>query len=853
MASGWLARVARRFGEMLGSDGGGRDAFWSDGAVRQDVPYGSSSSPEEGPAFVDASPHPQGELGRERSDVAAGKARDVAAASPEGPFDLPPGVRLDENGRFVAGGYSFSTLDQARGYLDRTASRVASSAPSLRNWREVERDRPTPPAPSPVQERRPEHATRADVGVSPPSERGRSWIRSRTRLKAGGHEFVVDLVPYGAPRDQDPRRDHSRIDPFLPVNPRGDPAGDTLSYWPSYSRLDPRARWTYLDWIARGRSDPAIPIGYVFLFFYGLEQRLLVDDERNEAGEIFAEVRRLLAIHGGNYSFQSYAARFLALAAIYEDRDEGPPTAACASSWDLELPLDVRLRLGERLRDGKPFDADDALRWVLALPDVHLRTPGQRCFEEFRALWWHRFAERHPDGLKVRTPKSVVRHEYRAASGTFSVKLAIDGLPDISGTAAPLGPLRAMLDVCMEDLSPYSRLLGRDPEAKGRLRGDLLLPAAIRADRVSLAACREALRQLAGTPSCPTAAEVAQALDLDIEDGDAKLGAQLVRQLCAALDALDFGFEPDRRYGAAVALRGSSRMAVFQGASGCAVEHDRAAYAAARGTVEVAVLAAASDGEVAPSEVEALERRLRGMQDLNDVEVARLMAHARALAADPPKIRAALKKLGEVAPGHRSELVGAAIEAVLADGRIAPDEVRFLEALHTALGLPVAGLYSALHRAAEDEGPVSVVDPVPERMVPLPPVRDGAAVPIDTARLERVRHETSRVSALLATIFTEEEAETPVPAAAPPVSVVTAFEGLDGPHSALLERLVAGPLARNSFEALASELRLMPEGALETINEWGFDRYGGPVIEEDGDVFVLPDMVEELQPMGVAA
>lgn len=45
----------------------------------------------------------------------------------------------------------------------------------------------------------------------------------------------------------------------------------------------------------------------------------------------------------------------------------------------------------------------------------------------------------------------------------------------------------------------------------------------------------------------------------------------------------------------------------------------------------------------------------------------------------------------------------------------------------------------------------------------------------------------------------------------------------------------------------------MPEGALETINEWGFDRFGGPVVEEDGDVSVLPDMVEELQPMGVAA
>jgi len=141
---------------MLGSDGGGRDAFWSDGDDRERVPHGSSSSSEEALASVSPSPHPQDEVERERPGVAAGGARDIAAASPEGPVELPPGIRQDENGRFVAAGYSFSTLDQAQGHLDRTASRFGTSAPSLRNWREVERDRLTPPAPA--RTRWPSHA-----------------------------------------------------------------------------------------------------------------------------------------------------------------------------------------------------------------------------------------------------------------------------------------------------------------------------------------------------------------------------------------------------------------------------------------------------------------------------------------------------------------------------------------------------------------------------------------------------------------------------------------------------------------------------------------------------------------------
>jgi hypothetical protein len=97
------------------------------------------------------------------------------------------------------------------------------------------------------------------------------------------------------------------------------------------------------------------------------------------------------------------------------------------------------------------------------------------------------------------------------------------------------------------------------------------------------------------------------------------------------------------------------------------------------------------------------------MPDLQPHEVTRLLACSRALAADPPKVRAALKKLADVPPASKAALVASAIEAVLADGRVLPNEVRFLEALHAALGLPLNALYSALHRTGEDHGPVEVL------------------------------------------------------------------------------------------------------------------------------------------------
>ncbi|KAK0331953.1 hypothetical protein LTR94_026854, partial [Friedmanniomyces endolithicus] len=94
---------------------------------------------------------------------------------------------------------------------------------------------------------------------------------------------------------------------------------------------------------------------------------------------------------------------------------------------------------------------------------------------------------------------------------------------------------------------------------------------------------------------------------------------------------------------------------------------------------------------------------------------------------------------------------------------------------------------------------------------------------------------------MLAAIFVEEEPE-PAPAPPPKASVTSsAFAGLDVPHSDLLIRLLAGPMSRTDFDALATELRLMPDGAIETLNEWGFDTLGEPIVEDDDDVRVASE------------
>jgi hypothetical protein len=48
-------------------------------------------------------------------------------------------------------------------------------------------------------------------------------------------------------------------------------------------------------------------------------------------------------------------------------------------------------------------------------------------------------------------------------------------------------------------------------------------------------------------------------------------------------------------------------------------------------------------------------------------------------------------------------------------------------------------------------------------------------------------------------------------------------------------------------------VRLLPEGAIETINEWGFETLDEPVIEMEELVYVHEHLVDQLRSMGEQA
>ena len=310
------------------------------------------------------------------------------------------------------------------------------------------------------------------------SRRTPRWIESGDTATVAGRK--IGGMIYLGPSQQRLRQEGSPfIDPGLSVAKVGsDISGESMPYWPSYSDINPRARATYLDWLASGRADKQYGVGYVFLYFYGLERRFFVDFPAGaEKRLLVAETERLLGIYGENRSIRRYLGAFLDVAqVVVEPVGQSEPHHFEKSGY--ELPLGLRITIGRMAKEQLPLSADWLLSWYAAHPEHSLRTPATRAFSEFRALFALLFDERFPEGLKIRMPKRLLRAHYTAASGAFEIDLNqfLGDIPDIANTSKPLNIAKEIVEEATNALDKYSRFLGRNPEGRDTIEAHALLP-----------------------------------------------------------------------------------------------------------------------------------------------------------------------------------------------------------------------------------------------------------------------------------------------------------------------------------------------------------------------------------------
>lgn len=642
------------------------------------------------------------------------------------------------------------------------------------------------------------------------------------------------------------------IDSSLRVD-RSNPVrnGEGMTYWPSYSAIPPGCRAAYLEWLAGGRRDSSAYIGYVFLYFYGLERRVLAEAPRSERAKqdvpaITREVEELLEVYRCNNSFQRYATRLLDVLKLVAapDGEVEPPMERTG----YELPVSLRASVGRIIAAGKPLPADWALSWFLTHPETSLRMPARRCPEEFRELFRARYGREFGAGLVIKPNRSKLKMNITPASASFGgqVELCMD-LPDISTLAAPLSKLNQIGDNCAVDLDAFSRWVGRNADAPKTIAAVALLPA----DLAATHGCSEAraLWEWVGQVVGPHNRAVCHTDDLlrhCSSFGSGKLAKSEAVLLAQLLEKQGYGIEPDVRFGGGL-LAPAETAVLFKlplGAAPVATPQ----YAAATILLHFAVAVSASDGSISASEEQRLEEHMQRALGLSDAERVRLSAHLAWLLQSRPSLSGLKKRLEPLDLRQRSAIADFIIGVAGADGQISPDEIRTLSKIYPMLGLAADDVYGHVHAMAAgtvadvaDSEPITIIPLQASTRYTIPPSPGGPAVLLNMTVVKAKLAESAQISAILEDIFTEEAPENVPSIPLPAKGKVPAAYGI------LLSRLAERPeWSRAEFEAIAGECKLMPDGAVDALNEAAFEHAGAPVLEGDDPIQVDPATAKEL-------
>lgn len=630
------------------------------------------------------------------------------------------------------------------------------------------------------------------------------------------------------------------IDPSLSIDRwnMAVPSDGQIGYSPSYERLTPPFRAAFLNWLASGRKDPAAPIGFVFLFFYGLERRAFEylagkGSDSAECVAIARELERLLSIYQHD-SFGLYASSLLDLLSAREPELIAPSRGDHLRPGDV-LPFTTRVTLGKLASAGATLPAGLALEWLRSGGRAS-RTPAARCPAEFEKLFAIRYTEQFAGGMRLHANKTslIVRHT-PASSALRERSLKVEGLPDVTALTKPLSEFEKIADLCCDELDSYSRWVAKNPQSAHSLAAISMLPA-----ELMLVVDSDDIRTL--TSFLANRLGNVEYVSIAADDllfywpvaNPLKLTKGEAVQLAQALEKIGYSMEPDVRFGGHPPASGSSIIIFRRVPDAPAVASPE--YAAALVLARLGVAIANADGVFTPGERNALHRSIADAFELHDAERRRLDAHVEWLSRENLGTTGVKKQIAALAPEQRAKVGGYVTRIAAADGAVDAAAMRSLEKLYRSLGLTADDLYRSVHTVMTNDG----------EQAPAPQTQ-SRGVGLDMMRVQTKLAQTATVSSLLADVFAEEDEAQVTSSVDAYTATPSGVGGLDAAQSAFLRGLIArGEWPRHDVELLASEHALLVDGALEAVNDYAFEHCGDPVWEGDDPIIINDYVAKEI-------
>lgn len=684
------------------------------------------------------------------------------------------------------------------------------------------------------------------------SHQPEKWYSFNEQVSIKGYDIPGGLIYVGESTSENYYDvDASLINPSLTVcNAKSWEHSELMGYWPSYHRIHEKCRGAYLDWLATGRSEPEANIGYVFLFFYGLERRLLIDDQKGLVSEqertlIINEIRRLLEIYGDNRSFRGYATNLLATIWVLYQRNTKLPDYIDINDRFCSKPFEVLL--ARYVAAEKPLPAGVALQWLTIHPDFSLKTPARRCAKEFKVLFLNYYKNKFGEGIKIPRNKKLLKLHYNSASPSIPKDIVFPelNLPDPFNLKEPLKKIYDLAELCSEELESYSRYLGKKDNNPLSLAALSLLPKEIINRFNGVDIIKERLSSLceSSTHKITKINDLYKMIGQKIPD---KLSKKEQEALAIFLDKLGFGIAPDIRY---YNINLNDSLTVFQHGHGIDFTPSEE-FKLISTVVRLGSIVAQADKKISVSEEKLLHELINDNRNLTGIEKDSLLAFSY-WCLNVSQSVTGLKQRISLLDGENKKLIRSILISLAhADGFISPDEIKQLEKLYLMLGFDKNNVIGDIHVSSSNDDlvTVSTKDPDASFKIPSPPIinnKEESKLKLNDELVKLRMKETQQVKSVLESIFAddkidnEEEVKDKI--------IIINNNGLDDNHQKLLNYILTKETwERSALHYFCKELDLMLDGAMEVINEWAFENANSPLIEDGDPIFVDVVLAKEI-------
>ncbi|MDE0092081.1 MAG: TerB N-terminal domain-containing protein, partial [Oligoflexia bacterium] len=607
---------------------------------------------------------------------------------------------------------------------------------------------------------------------------------------------------------------------------------DYLGYWPSYSELNPGQRSMFLKWLSEGKNNTAIDIGYVFIYFYGLEYRVL--QENKDLKLVAYEIIKLRKYYASNRSFQGYSERLLAyiISKLNDQNTIKEIFKTVEPSLD-KYSIIYQSGIHLKIRDSNFLNTNDIISLIPSFENIDRSSIPKKVGEYFNQ-YFKIIAEEEIKETVSQVKPVEYREQYYSASNFLHREYYYKGLRIIVNRNMQ-NKLAIKWKKAIADFRPYSRKLNKSkPTEIFNLLPDKLRQIIDHPLKKQLKKVEEKLVGRAVSIS-----EIVNHLRIEVSE---KLKNKECEMIVNTLLHEDIIIEPNAVY---FKKNYNKNDIVFLSKIENASMLKSSNYKLAALMVDLGVDLAYADNDYSTTEAQQIYLAVSSTFLDTDLEFEHLRLRVALYKDQRPNISGILKKISESLETRSLEILSSYLVGIaLSDGIFTQEEDKKVRQLLSKLGVKSSYIKDIYRKFG-----VNKIFGNTELRASKNNHKKGSLIPkakeivLDQKKLNQIELDTEKVKLVLSKVITEDEENDYISTRCENNQVDTE---LDKKYASFLNFIIQkNKWDKKTLRDKAKEHKFMVSSGISKINEWAEEKHGDYLVFENDDNFEVNTLILE--------